>query len=59
MAKPKVYMHIPGLPQRSYEYRRGDSIAVYNDKKQVYLIDGGEPELFAKMEKFLEKNLMQ
>lgn len=59
MAKPKLHVHIPGLPQRTYEYRRGDSIAVYDDNKNVVLIDGGEGELFDAMEEWLRKNLMR
>ena len=59
MAKPKLYVHIPSLPQRSYEYRRGDSILVYDEDKHAVLIDGGEKELFDQMEDFLKKNLTQ
>lgn len=56
MGKPKLHMYIPGLPQRSYEYRRGDSILVYDDNKHCILIDGGERELFDKMVSFLRAN---
>ena len=59
MAKPKLHIHIPGLSQRSYEYRRGDSILLYDDDKKAILIDGGEGELFTKMESYLKKNFMQ
>ena len=59
MAKPKLHVYIPGLPQRSYEYRRGDSILIYDDNKNAILIDGGERELFDKMEAWAKKNLMQ
>ena len=57
MAKPKLHIHIPSLPQRSYEYRRGDSTLIYDDDKHAVLLDGGEPELFDQMENFLRKNL--
>ena len=56
MAKPKLHVYIPGLPQKSYEYRRGDSILIYDDDKHAILIDGGESDLFSKMETFLRKN---
>ena len=56
MAKPKLHVYIPSLPQRSYEYRRGDSILIYDDDKHAILIDGGERELFDKMESFLRNN---
>ena len=55
MGKPKLHVYIPGLPQRSYEYRRGDSILIYDEKKNAVLIDGGEKELFDRMEAFLRK----
>ena len=48
--------YIPGLPQKSYEYRRGDSQVIYDDKKNAILIDGGEGDLWKKMRAFLEKN---
>ena len=56
MAKPKLHIHIPSLPQRSYEYRRGDSILIYDDDKHAVLIDGGEPELFSQMENYLREH---
>ena len=56
MSKPKLHVYIPGLPQKSYEYRRGDSILVYDDDKNAILIDGGESNLFDKMEDYLKKN---
>ena len=56
MAKPKLHIHVPSLPQRSYEYRRGDSILIYDDDKNAILIDGGERELFDQMELYLRKN---
>lgn len=59
MAKPKIHVYIPSLPQRSYEYRRGDSILIYDDDKNAILIDGGERELFDKMEAWAQKHLMQ
>lgn len=55
MAK-KLHVYIPSLPQRSYEYRRGDSILIYDEDKAAVLIDGGERELFDRMEAFLRKN---
>ena len=51
-----LYGYIPGLPQKSYEYRRGDSTVIYDDKKSAGLIDGGEGDLWSKMRAFLEKN---
>lgn len=54
MAKPKLHVFIPSLPQRSYEYRRGDSILIYDDNKKAILIDGGEGELFTKMVAFMK-----
>ena len=59
MAKPKLHIHIPGLSQRSYEYRRGDSILVYDEQKNAVLIDGGEGELFDKQKSFMQKNGIQ
>ncbi len=59
MAKPKIHVYIPSLPQRSYEYRRGDSILIYDDDKNAVLIDGGERELFDKMEAWAKKHLMR
>lgn len=59
MAKAKLHVYIPGLSQKSYEYRRGDSIAVYDDDKNCILIDGGEGDLFTKMESWLKKNMMR
>lgn len=56
MSKPKLHVFIPSLPQRSYEYRRGDSILIYDDNKNAILIDGGEQELFNKMVEFLRSN---
>ena len=51
-----LHIHIPSLPQRKEEYRRGDSTVVYDDDKHAILIDGGEGDLWAKMRAFLEKN---
>ena len=51
-----LHVYIPGLAQKSYEYRRGDSQVIYDDKKSAILIDGGEGELWKKMRTFLEKN---
>ena len=49
MAKPKLHIHFPSLPQRSYEYRRGDSVLIYDDKKRGILVDGGEGEMVMRM----------
>ena len=54
-----LHIHIPSQPQKSYEYRRGDSTVVYDDKKHVILIDGGEGDLWKKMRKFLEDKGLQ
>ena len=51
-----LYGYIPGLPQKSYEYRRGDSTVIYDDQKHAILIDGGEGDLWTKTRKFLEEN---
>lgn len=51
-----LHGYIPGLPQKTYEYRRGDSQVIYDDKKSAILIDGGEGDLWKKMRAFLEKN---
>lgn len=55
MSKPKLHMYIPSLPQKDYEYRRGDSILVYDDDKHAILIDGGEGDLFNNMVAFMKK----
>ena len=54
-----LHIHIPSLPQKSYEYRRGDSTVVYDDDKHAILIDGGEGDLWSKMRAFLEKQKLQ
>ena len=54
MPKPKLHIFIPGLPQRDYEYRRGDSVLAYDDFGNAILIDGGEWELFAEMLAFMK-----
>ncbi len=54
-----LHIHIPSLPQKSYEYRRGDSTVVYNDKKHAILIDGGEGDLWKQMRSFLESKGLQ
>lgn len=41
-----IKIFVPSLPQRSYEYRRGDSQVIYDDNKNAIVIDGGESELF-------------
>ena len=54
-----LHIHIPSLPQKSYEYRRGDSTVVYDDKKHAILIDGGEGDLWKQMRSFLEDKGLQ
>ena len=54
-----LHIHIPSLPQKSYEYRRGDSTVVYDDDKHAILIDGGEGDLWKKMWAFLESKELQ
>ena len=54
-----LHIHIPSLPQKSYEYRRGDSTVVYDDDKHAILIDGGEGDLWKKMRAFLESKELQ
>ena len=54
-----LHIHIPSLPQKSYEYRRGDSTVVYDDDKHAILIDGGEGDLWKKMRAFLEAHELQ
>ena len=54
MAKKKLHIHIPGMPQRSYEYRRGDSQIIYDDDKNAILIDGGEGALWTIMRNDME-----
>ena len=57
MPKPKLHIHFPSLPQRSYECRHGLSTLIYDDKKRAVLVDGGEGEFFDQMENYLRKNL--
>ena len=54
-----LHIHIPSLPQKSHEYRRGDSTVVYDDDKHAILIDGGEGDLWKKMRAFLEAHGLQ
>ena len=54
-----LHIHIPSLPQKSYEYRRGDSTVIYDDNKHAILIDGGEGDLWKKMRAFLEAHGLQ
>ena len=54
-----LHIHIPSLPQKSYEYRRGDSTVVYDDDKHAVLIDGGEGDLWKRMRAFLEDKGLQ
>ena len=54
-----LHIHIPSLPQRKEEYRRGDSTVIYDDNKHAILIDGGEGDLWKKMRSFLEDKGLQ
>lgn len=56
MSKTKLHAHIPGLPQKSHEFRLGDSQIVYDDDKNAILIDGGEGDLWKKMLAFIKGN---
>lgn len=47
-----ITIYIPGLPQKSYEYRRGDSQIIHDDKNNAIVIDGGEPDLFNKIKAY-------
>lgn len=49
-----LHIHIPSLPQKSDEYRRGDSTVVYDDNKHAILIDGGEGDYWKQTRAFLE-----
>ena len=60
MAQPKLHIFIPGLPQKDWEYRRGDSILVWADPKPgqeivAVLIDGGEGDLFDALVKEMKR----
>ena len=60
LAKPKLHIFIPGLPQKDWEYRRGDSILVWADPKPgqeivAVLVDGGEGDLFDAMVKEMKR----
>ena len=50
-----LYGYIPGLPQKSYEYRRGDSTVIYDDQKHAILIDGGEGDYWKQTRAYLEE----
>jgi GH25 family lysozyme M1 (1,4-beta-N-acetylmuramidase) len=49
-----LHIHIPSLPQKGYEYRRGDSTIVYDDNKHCVLIDGGEGDYWKQTRAYLE-----
>lgn len=55
MSKPKLHIFIPGLPQRDYEYRRGDCVLIYDDEGNAVLIDGGEGDFFEALVAFMKK----
>lgn len=55
MSKPKLHIFIPSLPQKDYEYRRGDSVLVYDDLSNAVLIDGGEGQFFDNMVAFMKR----
>lgn len=55
MAKPKIHVFIPGLPQKDYEYRRGDCVLIYDDFGNAVLIDGGEGEFHEALVAFMKK----
>lgn len=44
-----IKIYIPGLPCKSYEYRRGDAQIIHDDNKNAIIIDGGEPDLCNKL----------
>lgn len=44
-----IKIYIPGLPCKSYEYRRGDAQVIHDDEKNAIVIDGGEPDLCNKI----------
>ena len=44
-----IKIYIPGLPCKSYEYRRGDAQIIHDDEHNAIIIDGGEPDLCNKI----------
>ena len=44
-----ITVYIPGLPQKTYEYRRGDAQILHDDKNNAIVIDGGEADLSNKL----------
>ena len=44
-----ITIYIPGLPLKSYEFRRGDSQIIHDDDKHAIVIDGGESDLYLKL----------
>lgn len=44
-----ITIYIPGLAQKSYEYRRGDAQIIHDDKNHAIVIDGGETDLYNKL----------
>ena len=44
-----ITIYIPGLAQKNYEYRRGDSQIIHDDKGCAIVIDGGEADLSSKL----------
>lgn len=51
-----ITIYIPGLPLKSYEYRRGDAQVIHDDKKNAIIIDGGEPDLSNKIIAYCKNN---
>lgn len=50
-----ITIYVPGLPLKSYEYRRGDAQIIHDDKKNAIVIDGGEPDLCNKLIAYCRK----
>lgn len=50
-----LHIHIPSLPQRKEEYRRGDATIIYDDNKHAILIDGGEGDYWKQTRAYLEE----
>lgn len=44
-----ITIYIPGLAQKSYEYRRGDAQIIHDNKGNAIVIDGGESDLCNKL----------
>ena len=44
-----ITIYIPGLPQKTYEYRRGDAQILHDEKGNAIVIDAGETDLSNKL----------